>query len=528
MQSRKHYQRVLIVDDMAINRLILASLLASNGIDSDLAESGEECLKLCEERDYDLILLDHRMPQIDGVETLIRLKKLFLGRGKKIPVVCHTTEEARNNVSLYKAAGFADVLFKPIQPQELSDILMSFLYTEKDLISDHDLIKKKHITEELDKLPDAVRRIPGIDPISGISYCETAEDYIEALEIFASSISGKSEEIRRFLEERDLTMMAARLHSLKSTAKLIGAKELSDLAAHFELAAKDGEGSLVFEGAPSILSMYCGLEPLLKKALSPEAGKKPADVLFIEGAKGFLNQAVVGSLVNAGLSVTRTRDVLNEISPRLGDSDVIVYYPNGSASQIEIIMDYLLEVTANEHKSLCLIGEERYINKAKEYDRDNRVYAIYPRPVNTVKLADDIRHLVQYRQRSDTNRTILIVDDDPDFLSIVRGWLKAEYLIDAASSGEETLSYLGHKHPDLILMDYDLPDMDGYETMEKIRRSLSTATVPIIFLTGKSDRNSVMRILKRKPDGYLLKPMTKEHLLDTLERFFEQNYYAGL
>ena len=77
-------------------------------------------------------------------------------------------------------------------------------------------------------------------------------------------------------------------------------------------------------------------------------------------------------------------------------------------------------------------------------------------------------------------------------------------------------------------MDYDLPDMDGYETMEKIRRSLSTATVPIIFLTGKSDRNSVMRILKRKPDGYLLKPMTKEHLLDTLERFFEQNYYAGL
>ena len=123
MQPRRHYQRVLIVDDMAINRIILASLLASNGIDSDLAESGPECIRLCEERDYDLILLDHRMPDVDGVETLIRLKELFAARGKDVPVIAHTTEEARNNINLYKAAGFADVFFKPIQPQELSDIL---------------------------------------------------------------------------------------------------------------------------------------------------------------------------------------------------------------------------------------------------------------------------------------------------------------------------------------------------------------------------------------------------------------------
>ena len=66
--------RVLIVDDMPINRMILASLLATNGVPSDQVESGRECLALCQKRDYDLILLDHRMPDFDGVDTLIALK----------------------------------------------------------------------------------------------------------------------------------------------------------------------------------------------------------------------------------------------------------------------------------------------------------------------------------------------------------------------------------------------------------------------------------------------------------------------
>ena len=119
--------RVLIVDDMVVNRLILSELLESNGVASDLAESGKECIDLCRENTYDLILLDHRMPELDGIDTLLQLKRIFEAQGRVIPVVCHTTEDARNNTNLYKAAGFADVLFKPIQPKLLSEILMRYL-----------------------------------------------------------------------------------------------------------------------------------------------------------------------------------------------------------------------------------------------------------------------------------------------------------------------------------------------------------------------------------------------------------------
>ncbi len=77
--------QVLIVDDMPINRMILSSLLAANCIYSDQAESGAKCLELCNTKDYNLILLDHRMPDLDGVDTLVKLKELFESRKKQAP-----------------------------------------------------------------------------------------------------------------------------------------------------------------------------------------------------------------------------------------------------------------------------------------------------------------------------------------------------------------------------------------------------------------------------------------------------------
>ena len=120
----KESSRVIIVDDMVINRMIISSLLAGNGIKADQAESGRECIELCKKNDYDLILLDHRMPEFDGVDTLVALKDIFKDKGRDVPVICHTTEEGRKNINLYKAAGFADVLIKPIDPKQLADVLI--------------------------------------------------------------------------------------------------------------------------------------------------------------------------------------------------------------------------------------------------------------------------------------------------------------------------------------------------------------------------------------------------------------------
>ena len=90
-------------------------------------------------------------------------------------------------------------------------------------------------------------------------------------------------------------------------------------------------------------------------------------------------------------------------------------------------------------------------------------------------------------------------------------------------SGLEALQQLARGHFDLILLDYEMPEMDGYEVMGRIRQNPEMSNIPIIFLTGLNDRENVMRIIKHRPDGYILKSMKKPELLDTLERFFAES-----
>ncbi len=116
-ELHKSNARILIVDDMMINRTILCSMLTTMGICCDMAESGHECIELCRKNSYDLILLDHRMPDMDGVDTLVQLKDIFHKTGVDTPVICHTAEEGKNYINLYKAAGFADVLISPRIPE---------------------------------------------------------------------------------------------------------------------------------------------------------------------------------------------------------------------------------------------------------------------------------------------------------------------------------------------------------------------------------------------------------------------------
>lgn len=270
--------KVLIVDDMKVNRMILSSMLSSYGIGSDSVESGTECIKAVLEYDYDLILLDHRMPDIDGVDTLIQLKKIFKGRGRDIPVICHTGSDARNNLNLYKAAGFKDVIFKPIEPKEMLRVILRYL--PEDILSSADLLidSDSPISTELAKLPAWLKSNNELDISAGLTRCETADDYMKALMVFYSSIDEKAAEIERFIEEDNIDDYVLRVHSLKSMARLIGADSLSIMASDLEQAGKERDLSLIKASSPLLLKGYRSLKehlaPLEDKAKDTNSGKK--------------------------------------------------------------------------------------------------------------------------------------------------------------------------------------------------------------------------------------------------------------
>ncbi len=557
--------RVLIVDDMRINRIVLASILATHGIISDQAESGFECINLCRTNDYDLVLLDHRMPELDGVDTLVRLKEIFKERGKDVPIICHTTEEGRSNVNLYKAAGFADVLIKPIDPRELYEAIMVYLKDEGDssdheddasyasILSSAETVSSKgagnsecDIKEEIEKLPVWLKIIPQLDLSAGVTNCGDYEDYLDALYIFYSSVDEKADELEGFLEHEDWTMYALRVHSIKSITRLIGAKKLGKSAAMLEAAAREENYSLIKRETGDFLKSYREFKNYLSPIEEEEifAGKaKESDqappaasnennpfrrpsILYIQSGEGIIKKSIEKNLTEAKFNVITIPDEPDKIITRRSEADIVIYNPGtNDASNIGITMNLLGEICQDDSKILCLTGELIDINKAMASNGSHRVSRTYPRPVDIGTFVNDMVFFTELEADFHGKKTIFIVDDDPGYLSVIHHWLSPHYNVQCFNSGSEMLAGLSTVTPDLLLLDLEMPKMDGFDLMKIIRTDYTDPRIPIILLTGNSNKDIVFHVLEYKPDGYLLKTSPKENILDVIHRFFAESMF---
>lgn len=119
---------------------------------------------------------------------------------------------------------------------------------------------------------------------------------------------------------------------------------------------------------------------------------------------------------------------------------------------------------------------------------------------------------------ANNKKRLLVVDDDKMVLSILRGYLLTDYNVRCVDTGKEALEILEYAKPDCILLDYKMPVMDGPEVLKRIRQSGKLNDVPVIFLTGASDRESVAECLSYHPADYILKPVDKLTLLHRLSK----------
>ena len=114
---------VLVVDDNGMNRKLFSMLLKKMGNNADEADSGEECLKMVCRKRYDLIFMDHMMPEMDGIEALNRMKDLQDSLNMGTPVVALTANDMNNGREYYLDAGFNGYLEKPVLPQKLEELI---------------------------------------------------------------------------------------------------------------------------------------------------------------------------------------------------------------------------------------------------------------------------------------------------------------------------------------------------------------------------------------------------------------------
>lgn len=261
--------RILIVDDTPMNLTVAIGLLKNTGMNIDTADGGEEALALTRTTAYDLILMDQRMPRMDGVETLHRIRAQAEGVNRDTPVVCLTADAIIGAKERYMAEGFTDYLTKPIDSQALEQMMTRYLPREKVIVV------KREAQGAADAAPAdaeadgyAPLRQAGINPEIGLRYCQKDENlYNTLLREYAAEAEDKARAFGQYYEARDWNNYSILAHSLKSTSRTIGATALSQIAAKLEKAADDGRTDAVVAEHAVMLECYANTAHGIRAAL---------------------------------------------------------------------------------------------------------------------------------------------------------------------------------------------------------------------------------------------------------------------
>lgn len=161
---------------------------------------------------------------------------------------------------------------------------------------------------------------------------------------------------------------------------------------------------------------------------------------------------------------------------------------------------------------------------------DKGTFKTLSTPINNEKLLEQIYELLhidyevesKIEKGSDSDRKcILLVDDSPMQLRVLNELLKKDYDVMMATSGPKALTLLGQRLPDLIFLDYDMPECDGRMTLQMIREIEEAKDIPVVFLTGLNDGKHIRAVLDLHPDGYLLKPANSKMLNAALQKYLK-------
>ncbi len=219
-------------------------------------------------------------------------------------------------------------------------------------------------------------------------------------------------------------------------------------------------------------------------------------------------------------------DQYDEIKREYKNSDLfIAYLPGDTADNDSGFFKgfgKLLSDVSSVDKKVIVIGDEDDRHMISENVPGMWTHIWVSRPLDIKVLMREIKDQLSDDEDELTDKHILIVDDDPSYAKIVRGWLKDDYRVDIVTAGMQAITFLSRKMVDLILLDYEMPVTDGPQVLEMLRQEPSMADIPVIFLTGVDSKEAVSRAAHLRPDGYILKSTSKGDLMMYLKKVFKK------
>ncbi|MDR3353907.1 MAG: response regulator [Synergistaceae bacterium] len=274
--------KILVVDDLPTNLTVVTGLLAPYQMEMDTVLSGEEAVGLVKANRYDLLLMDHMMPGMDGVEAVSAIRKWEREHGQAsgrhpIPIVALTANAVSGMREMFLAQGFNDFLAKPIDVSKLDEIIGKWLPKEKQIRA-NDMRKPEKEAEPVSQPQEPV--IQGVDVKRGVAMTGgTVRGYKQVLSTFRRDAAGRLSLLETPPDEAGLPMFITQVHALKSALASIGAAEISAEAARLEAAGRSGDMAFIEDALPVFTGHLAELAEGIGAALEAEAEDKTGGAL---------------------------------------------------------------------------------------------------------------------------------------------------------------------------------------------------------------------------------------------------------
>lgn len=246
------------------------------------------------------------------------------------------------------------------------------------------------------------------------------------------------------------------------------------------------------------------------------------NILVVMEKNSFLAMSIMEQLKELKYNTVLAGLDMQQISKLKDNFEAVLLYMESDVKDKMQELVFLRDKAVEEDIPMFYMGDD--VPSLKDIIPKHMLQEVFERPVDVKLSARKIDEFIK-KYGKHVKKKILVVDDSGAMLRNVKGWLEDKYQVILANSGAMAIKYLATNRPDLVLLDYEMPVVDGSQVLEMIRTETEFCDVPVIFLTSKNDKASIMKVMELKPEGYLLKTMEPQQIVQQVNDFFEKRRY---
>ena len=511
---------LLVVDDNHMNRKVFVSLLKKTHAQIDDASSGQESIDMVQKKHYDIIFMDHMMPEMDGIEALHILKEQYAEYVKDTVIVVLTANAIAGAREMYLSEGFDDFLSKPVDPEKLEKTV--FKYLPDDKVNQVETQEKTEILgyeqkdeKSLDEIMEILSGIPEINVEYALIFNPGADFLFDMIGDFMKTINSEATELEGFFNELKANPCEAtfkqyriKVHSMKSSSASVGIMVLSGIAKMLEDAARNEKLEPILQVTPAFLEEWRSYKTKLAACdKQPEQEKVEFIADLVLEQLDQLYDAVSEMNIDETDSFTdmlKLFDYPDDLLPVMEDIYADAY--NLNAEKLAEDMGRFVVVSeGGEDPNKELVSQTQ--QAAAPGAEGTSLTAGVPDGDNE-----------QEDRQEDEMATLLLVDDNEMSIKNAEMILKGRYIVNSAKSGNEALEYFKDHTADLILMDIHMPDLDGYEVVHILRSKENTKDIPVIFLTADNSQQAEVKCFEAGASDFINKPFVAEIMFQRIKR----------